>query len=68
MNEKHKPGSDYIKVSVPAETKAYFDKQAHREGVSVQSLVAPVLNAVARGEISRPFQFPDGSADLRRPV
>lgn len=67
MPEKHKPGSDYIKVSVPAGTKTYFDKLAASEGVSVQSLVAPVLNAVARGEISRLFQFEQGGAvDKRR--
>lgn len=44
-----------LRANVPQATEDWFRNKAAREGVTIQSLVAPVLNAVARGEIQGGF-------------
>jgi len=60
-----------IKASAPLATCEFFQNLADKEGVTVQSLVAPVLNAYARGEIRRDFTMssevqPDPHGNAKR--
>lgn len=62
-------GMDFLKVAVPAATAQWFRDKAATEGVSQQSLIAPVLNAVARGEIASSFSYrhtPDPHGNARK--
>jgi hypothetical protein len=64
-------GMGIIKASAPLATCEFFQSLADREGVTVQSLVAPVLNAYARGEIRRDFTMsvepqPDPHGNAKR--
>ena len=55
----------FLKVSIPQPTVDWLRDRAAREGVTLQSLVAPVLNAYARGEILGGFTVmpdPHGNA------
>ena len=45
-----KRGPDSLRISVPAETGDWYRQQAAREGIPLQSIIAPLLNAVARGQ------------------
>lgn len=50
-----KRGPDSLRISVPAETGDWYRQQAAREGIPLQAVLAPVLNAYARGEIRQGF-------------
>lgn len=55
---------DTLRAAVPGETGEWFRATAAREGISVQAVLAPVLNAYARGEIRQEFTQQPG-ADTR---
>ena len=68
--KKPQPGRSLciLKVNIPAVTVDWLRDRAAREGVTLQSLVAPVLNAFARGEILGGFSVvpdPHGNAGRR---
>ena len=53
-----------LRASVPQETSDWFREQAEREGIPIQAVLAPVLNAYARGEITQGFTRQPG--DVRK--
>ena len=58
-------GMGQLKAGVPKATEQWFRDKAAREGIPMQSLIAPILNAVARGEITGGFSYtpdPHGNA------
>jgi hypothetical protein len=62
-------GNQQIKVTVPADVAQYFESQAARYGCTTSAAAAPVLCAMARGEIQRPpFAQQPGAADTGRPL
>jgi len=52
---KTEKGMESLKVSVPRETAEWFRARAAKEGIAIQAVTAPVLNAFARGEIKQEF-------------
>lgn len=62
MAAKHKPlGMDTLRAAVPGETGQWFRDKAAREGIPLQAVLAPVLNAYARGEITQGFSQQPGT-------
>ena len=56
MAAKHKPaGMDTLRAAVPIETARWFRDLAAKEGIAIQAVLAPVLNAYARGELRQQF-------------
>lgn len=58
MSDRHKgppTGTKVIKATVPLDVADYFEAQARRYGSSVSAAAAPVLCAMARGEIRQDF-------------
>jgi hypothetical protein len=67
MNDpKNKPlaGMTRIKVTVPTSVAEYYERRANDYGGSVSAAAAPVLCAMARGEIKQGFTQEPG-ADFR---
>jgi hypothetical protein len=64
-DNKHAVG--YLKANVPRSTEEWFRQKALKEGVPMQALIAPVLNAVARGEIQGGYAVaPDSHGNASR--
>lgn len=64
-------GMELLRATVPADTMAWFRQQAADQGIPIQSIVAPVLNAYARGVIQQSFNQnaaiqPDPHGNARR--
>ena len=53
-----------LKVNLPEDVAQYFEDRARYYGIAVQAVTAPVLCAMARGEIRNDFTQQPGT-DLR---
>jgi hypothetical protein len=48
-------GVDFIRVTMPATRADQLRKMAAEEGITVQALVAPILNSLAKGEVKHEY-------------
>ena len=49
-------GMVIIRAAVPVATAEFYRQLAAKEGIAISAIVAPLLNARARGEITNTFQ------------
>jgi LDH2 family malate/lactate/ureidoglycolate dehydrogenase len=59
-------GVEFVRITVPAERADQLRKLAADEGITVQGLVAPVLNSLAKGELRREYVMPQQPAPVVR--
>jgi hypothetical protein len=57
-DKRAQKGVEFIRVTVPAARAEQLRKLAADEGITVQGLLAPVLNSFAKGEIRREYVMP----------
>jgi LDH2 family malate/lactate/ureidoglycolate dehydrogenase len=67
-DKRTQKGVEFIRITVPSERAAQLRKLAADEGITVQGLVAPVLNSLAKQELRREYVMPaQPSSDPMRP-
>lgn len=59
------PGTERIRITVPCDVARYYEQQAERYGQSASAAAAPVLCALARGEITQGGFTQQPGTDLR---